>query len=339
MPDIQPLAPADILIVSWQHTLRGADDKSRDDVWEALCQEFGKKPTGPKNKGGPDGYARNSDQFLAELWNYKQWQESRDRFFLLHPNTDIRLGEFHTALIDLPGTANDKKVCLFHSTLRINTDGPTMPVVRLLKQVLEEAKPKLVLGVGLGGGVTPQHQVGDVVIATQAEYQLRGDLDGSLRNNQSFQSTWQPPTALAGLTFDELQEPALVPPSPNYDRPTSLPQPPKHKPEVRIADKPVRTCPLLTDNGQVVGIPKGNGKGLDFSSKYAATDMDATSLAEACVAAGVAKFGFVLGLNIPAINPLKPDDLRDGWIKFFASRFASAAARNAAAAVRAICQN
>ena len=31
MPDIQPLAPADILIVSWQHTLRGADDKSRDD--------------------------------------------------------------------------------------------------------------------------------------------------------------------------------------------------------------------------------------------------------------------------------------------------------------------
>ena len=341
MPAIKPLDPADILIVTWQHSLKNPqdrDEKSHDYVWESLCKEFGKKPSGPKSSGGPESYARNSDQFLSELWNYKARQEARDRFFLLHPETDGRLGGFHTALIDLPGTANDKKVCLFHSALRINTDGPTMPVVRLLKQILQEAQPKLVLSVGLGGGVTAEHQVGDVIVANHAEYQLRGDLDGSLRNGVSKQSTWQPkPGLFSGLSFDKQQEPALVPPSPNYDRTGAVPQPPQHQPVVRIADKPVRTCPLLTDNGHVVGIPKGNGKGLDFSAKYAATDMDAASLAEACSDANVADFGFIIGLNVPAVNALSPDDLRDGWIEVFTDRFAAAAAANAARVARAAC--
>ncbi len=342
MPAIKPLDPADILIVTWQHSLRDDNEKSRnknhDYVWEALCKEFGKKFDGPKSQGGPESYARNGDQFLSELWSYKRQQEARDRFFLLHPNTDGRLGEFHTLTIGPPGAASAKKVCLFHSALRINTDGPTVPVVRLLKQILTEAQPKLALGVGLGGGVTAVHQVGDVIVANQAEYQLRGELDGSLRNGLSKLSTWQPQAALfSGLTFDKLQEPALVPPSPNYDRPASLPQPPQHQPVVRIADKPVRTCPQLTDNGQMIGIPNGNGKGLDFSGAYSATDMDVASLAEACAEAGVVDFGFLLGLNIPAVNPLSPAALRDGWIEFFTNRFATAAATNAARAARATC--
>jgi hypothetical protein len=337
MPGSAPLKRADILIVSWQHFLPGESGVSRDHVWEALCSQFGKVPSGPRERHGPSPYNRNGDQFLPELRNHKSWQESQDRRYVLHPTTDGQLGEFHEVAIAAQSPGIGRTICLFHSALRINTDGPTLPVVRLLKQVLEEVRPRLAIAVGLGGGVTADHQVGDVIAARNAEYQLRGELAGSNRNGWSNQSGWTVPSdVLAGIQFAALREPALVAPSPNYDHSTPAPQPPQHQPTIRLATHAIRTCPLLTDHGHVVGSPGGSRKDLNFRTSHAATDMDAASFAEACAAAETAHFMLLLGLNVPAITELSPADLRYAWIDVFTSRYAAAAATNVALVAHAI---
>lgn len=327
MPATDRLPRADILVLCWRHEIPGneAGEAPSDPVWSALRRRFGIEAN-----TDPRSYERGADQLLPDLWSYKLVQEQRDRIWLLHPEVSGRLGRYHAVQVE------DRSVCLFRSELRLNTDGPAMPVFRLVRQLIEEARPALVLTVGLGGGVQPEDQGGDVVLATRARFQMAGELETSPLNGEAFGGLWQPRAEwLDGLAFAPLREPRLVPPSPNYQVPAPLPQPAVHTPRTRLADKPVATCPLVSRHGFRVGTPQGAEWLGDTAS---ATDMDAAVVAHTC--GRQLRAGCIVGLAVPALRILTNDferSLRNAWIDLLTVRFGNAAADNAAQVVHRLC--
>lgn len=312
-----PLANADVLVLAFRHELALEEKKPRvDPVWQALIQAFA--ATDKVHE-----YARGGARYLTSLRAHKLYQENRDRFFLLHPQTSGELGRFTTC------RAGTQNVLLFQSWLRLNTDGPDMPVFELMKQVIGEVKPRLVLAVGLGGGVLEEHQAGDVVVSDKARLQLHAELATSERDGEVSPGLWNPTDAMfADLpAFRALQEPQLVAPSPNYQSATAF-QPAPHVPTVRISPLPVLTAPRVTEHGFEVLRPLKAGGAVPG----AATEMDCAPVALAC--GTTTKFGAVIGLAVPAINVFRREDpkrvLRDGWIDFFTRKFAVDAAGNAA---------
>lgn len=326
------LREADVLVLAFEHVLPLEKDKRIDPVWEALCNIF----SAPAD---PSGYSRNAARYLTRLRAHKLYQEDRDSFFLLHPETSGRLGRYF-----FKGDVNGRKVLVFQSFLRLNTDGPDMPVFELMKQVVEEVNPRMVLSVGLAGGVVPEHQVGDVVVCAEARLRLNAELETSERNGQESRGIWNPtPEMFSQLApFAPQREPKLHAPSPNYDAPAAAIQQAQHVPQVRIGALPVLTAPLVSDHGFEVGLPAPADKSnLSFLGKQGcATDMDFAPVAQAC-GTGV-PCGAVLGLAVPAIHDIGEDNedaLRDGWIEFFTRRYARAAAGNAATVAHHLASN
>ena len=65
------------------------------------------------------------------------------------------------------------------SELHLNQDGiatgdgtATLPVKDLFRQIIDEAKPSVILTVGTSGGVKHEHDLGDVVVTRGAKFRL-----------------------------------------------------------------------------------------------------------------------------------------------------------------------
>jgi hypothetical protein len=64
-----------------------------------------------------------------------------------------------------PITIGGRKVIVMKSELHLATDGKSLPVAQMFKQIIAEAQPKLVITTGTAGGVGAGEVLGDVVIA------------------------------------------------------------------------------------------------------------------------------------------------------------------------------
>ncbi len=328
-----PLTPADILIITAaDEFLRDpASGNYIDPVWEALRQALGMS-------GRSQSYSRGSTEFLAELRAHKLHLDERDRYWRLHPRLRTWRGEFFIGRYHR-ATINGRSVCAFGAELRLNTDGPTMPVLRLLNQLVREAAPRFVLYVGIGGGVRAEHQAGEVVVTGHARFDLRGELESSPINGQTMGGAWTPdPGAFVGLEFAELQEPALLPPSPHYHA-DDPPQPPPHTPRVRVDPLPVLTRPEIME--PLFDVPSPDPTDRDYRGDIgSAIDMDAAPIGAAC--GEHLPCAFVIGLASPAIRRFPYDyqgSLRSAWAQHMIELFAAHAARNAAAAARVIIED
>jgi hypothetical protein len=319
-----PLPACDILVVEFFNDFKKLNDGSYvDPLWLAL-----RRALNVTARDRP--YSNRADTFLSELRAQKLFAEDRDRFWRLHPRLRGRgeplLGEHVSVQV------NSRQVTLFGSDLRLNTDGPTMPVARLLSQLLSEAQPRLVVHVGLGGGVIADHQGGDVTVASRGRYLLRGELAGSAVNEQTFGGIWSAPAGLfSGINLASLQEPALMPASPHYER-IPNPQPAPHTPVIRVEPTlPVLTSPRITDDFFSVASPD---TGPSYWGDIAcAVDMDAATVAATC--GSTTPCALVVGHATPAIKRLQAD-LRQGWAEHMFDHFAEAAAENAAKVVERI---
>lgn len=324
MPATDRFPECDILILAWRHEIP-IDGEIVDPIWTALRDAFGFAP-----RENEQPYERSYDRVLAELRAYRMFQERRDAPYTLHPRLEGHFGRYLTT--DMGG----RRICLFRSDLRINTDGPTMPVLRMIRQILGEARPRLVLSVGLGGGTGEVDQVGDIVITPRARYHLRGDLEGFVQNGRTFGGIWTPDRdVLNEITLDPLQEPALLAPTPHYDLPPAPLQPMPHTPQIRVTDRPVLTSPLLTGHGFTLSTPVGRDS---LSGLGAAVEMDAAPVAAIC--GDRIACGFVVGLTAPAVRVFSNDydqSLRRAWAEVFLRSFATAAAEHCSRVVRAIC--
>jgi hypothetical protein len=211
--------------------------------------------------------------------------------------------------------------------------------LRLLPQIVRETEPNLVLYLGVGAGAHPEHQGGDVAVTNKARFKLRGELEGSPLNDQTFGGVWEPaPGIFQGLAFAELQEPQLLPPSPHYEN-IPPPQPPKHTPKVRVEALPVITRPLVSDINALFEIPSPNPEDSSYwwGEDGCAVDMDAASVGAVC--GERLPCAFVIGIVSPAIHRFKYDfesNLRLAWAKHMIREFATQATINAAQVVRRI---
>lgn len=318
-----------VLVLSWFHQQQIGLGAGRldDPLWAALDEAL--------SIGRARSYTRGLHTVLPALQLRQLVLDARDAFFRIQPQMNGRWGTFHDAL--------DDRALVFRSDRRLNTDGPAMPVLDMLAQIVTERRPRLVISVGLGGGVRPEHQVGDVVVTSRARFGLTGELDSYKDNERTF-GTDGPVSEdwFADLRFDELREPALLGSSPAFRPPEAgWPQPPAHRPVIRVdRERPVLTRPALDANTFTPAPARSSPRNPFLGDNAAAVDMDAAAAAKACQDANV-PFAAVLGLVVPALEVMEDDwdrSLRDAWAEVFTREYSTAAATNAAAVVRRICE-
>lgn len=260
------MPPADktgrILVIVWPHEqlelpprephrVPGTATNARrgswsDPVWDALL------PLRDEDDERGIAWDRGFATVMTELELRTLVVEDRETRFHPRPRLDGRWG----AVFTREGSEVDQ----FRSELSLNNDGPTVPSLRMLTRLLEERRPRLVISIGLGGGVRPEDQIGDVVVATRAEFALPRDLATSELNGQppfggtlTVDHDW-----FEGIGFGELQEIPLLPASPSFPEPPGgWPQPEPHEPSVRVENgRPVLTRPAI-DAPSFIPAPTG----------------------------------------------------------------------------------
>jgi hypothetical protein len=155
-----------------------------------------------------------------------------------------------------PTRVGDTKVLCLKSELHLNQDGipigdglATLPVKDMFQQVIDEAKPRVVLSVGTSGGVATEQSLGDAVVTRSAKFRCRSEFAKEPWNGRTFTSDWALPTTwfdaaeelMAGYA-DRLVEPDFAPPTKRYhfDGPP-LPSDPPNTPTIHVDDRPVLT--------------------------------------------------------------------------------------------------
>jgi nucleoside phosphorylase len=100
---------------------------------------------------------------------------------------------------------NGLKVIVFKTDLHMHQDAiklpdgsMSLPIKDMLKQIIQEAKPKLFLTTGTSGGVYCSMHLGDVVVSRAARFQCDRSFRDAPFNHTTFKSDWTvPQTQLA----------------------------------------------------------------------------------------------------------------------------------------------
>jgi nucleoside phosphorylase len=218
------------------------------------------------------------------------------------------------------------------SELHLNQDGvrtgdgtATLPVAELLRQIIGEVKPQLVITVGTCGATFPTHGLGDVVITRGATFLLSEEFAGEPFASRAYRAELAVPrrrlTAARRLirTFaDRLTEPAFAPPSIDYpwDGPPLAGL--THAPMMRIdGDDFEAYHPILSTDSFIFGTT-GNGlerAGCGVEMGDAVLGMVADELG-----AAAPPWLVVRNLSNPAINaalPLEPVDMQAFWSHWY----------------------
>jgi hypothetical protein len=136
----------------------------------------------------------------------------------------------------------------FKSELHLNQDGiatgtgtATLPVKALLRQLIAEVRPQVVLTIGTSGGVAPDQDLGDVVVTRGAKFRLASEFRNESFNGQTFTSDWQLPTVqfppavqLMRQLADRLAEPGFGPPTKRYPFPGPLLAARPNRPDIKL---------------------------------------------------------------------------------------------------------
>ena len=272
-------------------------------------------------KSNSKSYRTSNTEYTDELYRHKFRCERLGRWFGLHP----LLSHYQGGLI-LGHLWQKGNVQLFESNVRLLSGGPTLPAFRLLRQVVSELKPDLVLYAGLSNGAQPAQQLGDVIVASQSDCELFGELESAPQNGKPVSSTWSPGD-LSGLVLESLQETAMAAASPHYA--AAPPAPASHTPTVHASNLAV-----LTQPGRSSTLPNP-----EANLAYAAVDCDAHSVA---LGADLSKWGLVVGVASPALNRYQ-DDIesieQENWQKHFFGSFGQAVAQNVALVVARLVKN
>lgn len=135
-----------------------------------------------------------------------------------------------------PVRIGSRKVLCVKSELHLNQDGKktgagtaTLPVAKLIRQLIDEVQPKLVITVGTAGGTLDDAHLGDVMITRAAQFRLSQEF----RSEPFARTKYTSPGTIRKKHLDtaaelmqvharELAEPALGPPTPFYDWPGPL---------------------------------------------------------------------------------------------------------------------
>jgi nucleoside phosphorylase len=235
-----------------------------------------------------------------------------------------------------PTKIGNKTVLCMKSELHLNQDGiptgdgtATLPVKDLFRQIIDEAKPSLVLTVGTSGGVKLEHDLGDVVVTRGAKFRLSDEFAKEPFAGKTYKSHWQIPTTqfakaeeLMGRHASELKEPEFAPPTKRYafDSPPLKSEPP-NAPSIHIDDGAAMPefHPILTTDFFEFGTSANNlwTEGCAVEMGDAVLGLVAEELGEAAP-----NWAIVRNLSDPMINgdlPTKPRklDMQAHWAVWY----------------------
>jgi nucleoside phosphorylase len=235
-----------------------------------------------------------------------------------------------------PTKVGDRSVLCMKSELHLNQDGvktgdgtATLPVKDLFRQIIEEARPSVILTVGTSGGVKHEHDLGDVVVTRAAKFRLADEFANEPFAGKTYRSDWKIPTGrfataeeLMAKHARELEEPEFGPPTKRYgfDGPLLRSEPP-NAPSIHIDDGDAMPefHPILTTDFFEFGTSANN-----LWAEGCAVEMGDAVLGLAAEELGdeAPHWAIVRNLSDPMINgdlPTKPrkPDMQAHWAVWY----------------------
>ncbi len=300
------LPKVDAVILTWttaegaalSHVFGGSDDPTPPDAGDE-----------PRSRSGPKSPA----------WQ-DHWQYYRHNFTAVESNLPAGAPSLtakawgYGCLVDLPGRG--KTVLLLKSDMHLSTDQSTDPLGFLVKQLIDESKPDLILTIGTAGGTKLTDTLGSVVAANTAKFDLTGDLATRDFNQKSFGNDWTPnPTLLASIHPLLLRIPATGPALTALAKQVTGCGKPEdctlaalqnaaldgRNPKVTVTADPV-----LTDNGYDIADTNGT------FAEYACLEMDDAIIAMACKSKNQ-PFGILRNISDPIMNAGLPEAAQKSW--------------------------
>lgn len=77
---------------------------------------------------------------------------------------------YHSLGLYFPCTVGKAKVLLFKSGLHLDYDGPAVPLKRLVGEIVQAVKPKMLITTGTGGGIGKSTALGDIAIGSVVKF-------------------------------------------------------------------------------------------------------------------------------------------------------------------------
>lgn len=234
--DHEPMPGADVVVITWTSA-----------EWDALHYVFSDAlaplPEQPdhnsvwRNLWRP--YRRDFYTVYPDLWSRRLIAAAQNRSLgapALSPYS-MRWGSYTCV------TVGKTRVTLFKADLHLNQDGERMPLVTMIRRIVQDADPMLILSIGTSGGVAREQVLGDVVITPAARFHLRQEFASASFNESTFRSSYNPPSVMVPHATDLLlpiPEITVQPPTAHYPEGSALGSTTR-KPMIQITDRPVIT--------------------------------------------------------------------------------------------------
>jgi nucleoside phosphorylase len=107
---------------------------------------------------------------------------------------------FHSLGLYFPCTIGAAKVLLFKSGLHLAYDGPATPLKKLVAELVETVRPKMVITTGTAGGIGADTRLGDVVIAPTVKFDCTAQFKTEPWAKAGYAAAPLPAGAVAAIT-------------------------------------------------------------------------------------------------------------------------------------------
>lgn len=298
--DHDPLPRANVVVLTWTSA-----------EWDALHYVFSNAleplPENPANnwrwrtKWYP--YRRNFYTIFPALWTRRLISATRDRSLGAPALIDNRWGSFAQASV------GRRSVLLFKSELHINQDGETLPLAQLVRQILDECEPDLMLSIGTAGGVRPEDALGDAVVTNAARFRLADEFASAPFNRRTYTcGSWTPPDTYlpeARALLADVREYDVLPPTAHFPPGTVIHARPR-RPVIHLCPG----VPLLTTDFFEYGTTTN-----ELWKEGCCVEMDDAVVAMVCEEASRSRvaYGFVRNVSDPIVNGALPPRLQTAW--------------------------
>ncbi len=109
---------------------------------------------------------------------------------------------YHSLGLYFPCRVGAARVLLFKSGLHLAYDGPATPLRKLIIEIAQAVRPKMLITTGTGGGIGADVALGDVVVATHTRFDCTTKFKTKAWANASYTTSPLPVGALDRITPD-----------------------------------------------------------------------------------------------------------------------------------------
>lgn len=302
--DYAPLPDADVVVITWTSA-----------EWDALHYVFANALAPLPESSDDNGvwrerwfpYRREFYTVFTDLWSRRLIAAARNTAL---GAPAVQAGNLRWGSYTLVGVGQ-RRVLLFKSELHLNQDGQRLPLRQLVRQIVADSKPDLVLSIGTAGGVADEHILGDVMVTNAAKFRLDDEFGSADFNSREYRSTWEPPTSLfeaaSKLLLRRLPEFPVRPPTAHYPEGSQLVAEAR-EPRIVRTEKPILTTDYF-EFGTTINRLDQEGCVVEMDDAVIAMELELIKEH----GRPAVSYGFVRNVSDPVINGDLPRPLQTAW--------------------------